>query len=92
VFAKLRGSHQGSTENLHVNPEHVALVFNRQKRVIIRMMDGVEIALEPEYTDAGAVANEIHSSRVNPWKDANAEDLLSKILGGGKVKSSEEDK
>lgn len=74
MFAKLKGSHNGSSKNLNVNPEHVALVFNRQERVVIRMIDGVEIPLEAEYTDAGVVADMIDSARglVNPEAALNA--------------------
>jgi hypothetical protein len=65
VFARLKGTHNGSSKNLNINPEHVSLVFNRQDRVILRMIDGVEIPLEVEYKDANEVADFLYAARID---------------------------
>ena len=70
MFVKLMGAHKGSQiRELFVNvgdgsnDGHIALIFNRDKRVIIRLIDGVEIALDKDYADAEAVVKLIAEAK-----------------------------
>jgi hypothetical protein len=57
--AKFKGSYQGRQRKLNINPDAVSIVFNRDKRVILRLRDGLEVALDDDYDDADSVAEEI---------------------------------
>jgi hypothetical protein len=50
MFVTLKASYRGADQELDVNPDHVSLVFTRgpqdDKRVLLRLADGVEIPLE----------------------------------------------
>jgi hypothetical protein len=95
---KLKGSHKGSSRNLNINPDHVTLCFNRQDRVILRLIDGVEIPLDDDYKKASEVRKLIEKARekantvhFNPANIAQIAKLMQSLEEGSSVPEEEED-
>jgi hypothetical protein len=64
MFVQLKGTYKSSQHSLNINSDHVSIVFNRQERVILRMIDGMEVTLDPSYKDAIEVTMLLCSEKV----------------------------